>query len=43
MTEKRCKELFWDAELEVIEVFTSQDVREGRAGEKWVNIIGMRK
>lgn len=40
MTEEQGKELFWTAGLEVLEVFTSQDVREGRAGESWVNIIG---
>lgn len=40
MTEDACKKLFEDAGLIVLDVFRSQDVREGRIGEFWVNIIG---
>ena len=40
MTEEMCKILYQNTGLEVLEVFRSQDVREGRASETWVNIIG---
>ncbi|MBO7364093.1 MAG: class I SAM-dependent methyltransferase [Lachnospiraceae bacterium] len=39
MTADSCRDLFRDAGLEVLEVFRSGDVREGRADETWVNII----
>lgn len=40
MTEQSCYGLFSEAGLEVLEVNRNQDVREGRSGEFWVNIIG---
>lgn len=43
MTAAQCRDLFQAMGLEVIEIFTSQDVREGRAGENWVNIIGTKQ
>ena len=40
MTEEDCRELFRNTGLEVLELFTNQDVREDRSDERWVNIIG---
>ena len=40
MTENACRDLFQNIDMEVLDVFLSQDVREGRADEYWVNIIG---
>ena len=40
MTDGSCRELFETAGFEVLELFDSQDVREGHDGEKWVNVIG---
>jgi len=40
MTEDACQKLFLDAGIEVLDTYRSQDVREGRSGEIWVNIIG---
>ena len=40
MTEDACRKLFLDAGMDVLELFRSQDVREERPGEYWVNIIG---
>ena len=40
MTPDTCRELFLDAGLDVLELFTSGDVRKDRGGETWVNIIG---
>ena len=43
MTEKDCQDLFQEAGLTVLEIFRSQDVREGRQSEAWVNIIGKKQ
>ena len=43
MTETVCRELFQSVNMEVLDTFISQDVREGRADEYWVNIIGKKK
>jgi len=40
MTTEGCRLLFEKAGLKVLEAFRSQDVREKRLGENWVNIIG---
>ena len=40
MTLEKCSELFEGAGLTVLESYRSQDVREGREGEAWVNVIG---
>ncbi len=40
MTEGACQKLFVDTGIDVLDMFRSQDVREGRVGEFWVNIIG---
>ena len=42
MTEDACQKLFLDAGMEVLDIFRSQDVREGHIGEFWVNIIGIK-
>lgn len=34
------KELMQDAGFEILELFVTEDVREGRSEEKWVNVIG---
>ena len=39
MTETACSSLFEEAGFKVLELFMSGDVREGRHGEAWVNII----
>ena len=40
MTENACRDLFQSVNMEVLDFFISQDVREGRTDEYWVNIIG---
>ncbi len=40
MTEDDCQKLFQDVGLDTLDIFRSQDVREGHVGEFWVNIIG---
>ena len=40
MTADKCRLLFQNAGMEVLEVFKTRDVREGRDDEYWVNIIG---
>ena len=39
-TEEECKVLLEDAGLEVLEIWKSQDVREGRGEESWINGVG---
>ena len=39
MTDTACGTLFEDAGFKVLELFMSGDVREGRHGEAWVNVI----
>ncbi|MCH5345008.1 MAG: class I SAM-dependent methyltransferase [Acetatifactor sp.] len=34
------KKLMQDAGFEILELFVTEDVRKGRSGEKWVNVIG---
>lgn len=29
--------------LETVECFVTEDVREGRGGEKWLNVVGRKK
>ena len=43
MTEDSCRSLFREAGLNILEVFQSDDVREGREAEKWINIIGRKR
>lgn len=38
--EQTLKKLMQDAGFEILELFVTEDVREGRSGEKWVNVIG---
>lgn len=38
--ERTLKKLMQDAGFEVLELFVTEDVREDRSGEKWVNGIG---
>ncbi|MCR5719652.1 MAG: class I SAM-dependent methyltransferase [Lachnospiraceae bacterium] len=40
MTEEKCKELFKNVGIEIQEIYTSQDVRDDRVGEMWVNVVG---
>ena len=40
MTSIECRELLENTGFEVLEVFETGDVREGRQEERWVNIIG---
>ena len=40
MTLESCAQLFKEQGFTILELFPSGDVREGRAGERWVNIIG---
>jgi len=40
MTEESCRDLFANAGLKILELYTSGDVRAGRSGERWVNVIG---
>lgn len=40
MTEDECRKLFQETGLEVVDVLRSQDVRENREGEYWVNVVG---
>ncbi|MBR2835985.1 MAG: class I SAM-dependent methyltransferase [Coriobacteriales bacterium] len=42
MTEDACKCLFQNTRLTVLELFKSQDVREDRSGEFWVNVFGIK-
>ena len=39
LTEEKCRTLAQDAGFTVKEVFITEDVRQGRSCEKWVNII----
>ena len=41
--ERSLKKLMQDAGFEILELFVTEDVREDRRGEKWVNVIGMRR
>ena len=34
------EKLMQDAGFEILELFVTEDVREGRSGEKWVNVVG---
>ena len=40
MTQEGCRKLLEDSGFIVLELFDSGDVREGREGELWVNVIG---
>ncbi len=40
MTEGKCRELFGSVGIEILEIYTSQDVRADRAGEMWVYAVG---
>lgn len=40
--ERTLEELMLDVGFEILELFVTSDVREGRSGEKWVNVIGKR-
>ena len=40
MTMSSCEQLFTKQGFEILELFESGDVREGRLEERWVNIIG---
>ncbi len=42
MTENACRELFENTGFNVLEIYGSQDVRENRAAETWVNSIGVK-
>lgn len=42
MTEDTCRELFESTGFHVLEIYRSQDVRENRTGETWVNSIGVK-
>jgi len=43
MTEESCRQLAEGAGLHVEESFISSDVRDGRDGEKWVNVIAKKR
>ena len=43
MTADECRRLFESVGFEVKELFTSEDVREGRTGERWVNVIAKKQ
>ena len=32
-----------ESRLETVECFVTVDVREGRGGEKWLNVVGRKK
>lgn len=38
--ERTLKKLMQDAGFEILELFVTEDVREDKSGEKWVNVIG---
>ena len=40
MTEDSARELFQNTDLELLELFRTQDARKDRKGEFWINIIG---
>ncbi len=43
MTEEGGRNLFEAADLDVLELFINRDVRQNRADESWVNIIGKKR
>ena len=40
--ERSLRVLMSENEFEVLELFVTQDVREGRSEEKWVNVVGVK-
>lgn len=38
--ERTLEKLIHDAGFEILELFVTEDVREDRCGEKWVNVVG---
>ena len=38
--QKKAEEEMKESRLETVECFVTGDVREGRGGEKWLNVVG---